>query len=358
MPSVPDSTSRAVAAIAIIGGSLAAAAWAGRRSRRGDDGFQGRVVVITGGSRGLGLAMARLFAQEGARLALIARSASALDAAADDLRGEWNATVVTAVCDVRDDAAVRSKIAAIARELGGIDVLVNNAGVIQVMPFEHAHDEDFADSIDTHFWAPLHMVRACLPYLSENGGGRIVNIASIGGRIAIPHLLPYSVGKFALVGFSEGLHAELARHGISVTTVTPHLMQTGSHRNAVVRGRHASEATWFALGTATRATALDADRAARMIVDAARARRAHVTPGLPARAAEIAQGLAPAVVAAVTATVARFLLPGPTENGEGDRARLSRDIDVGALARLFATAAARRFNQPIAPDEARRQPAL
>ena len=356
MPPVPDSTSREFAAFAIMGGALGAAAWAGRRMSRGSDGFEGRVVLITGGSRGLGLALARRFAEEGARLALIARSATALDAAAENLRREWNATVVTAVCDVRDDAAVRSKVAAIARELGGIDVLVNNAGIIQVMPFEHAHDEDFADSIDTHFWAPLHMVRACLPYLSASGG-RIVNIASIGGRVAIPHLLPYSVGKFALVGFSEGLHAELARHGISVTTVTPHLMQTGSHRNAVVRGRHASEATWFALGTATRATALDADRAARMIVEAARARRSHVTPGLPARAAEMAQALAPAAVAAVTAAVARFLLPGPTANGEGDRARVSRDIDVGAIARLFATAAARRFNQPVAPDEARRQPA-
>jgi short-subunit dehydrogenase len=357
MPAFPDSTSRAVTALAVAGGALAAAAWAGRRAGRGDDGFQGRVVVISGGSRGLGLAMARQFAQEGARLALIARSATALDTAADELRRDWHATVVTAVCDVRDEAAVRSKIAAIARELGGIDVLVNNAGIIQVMPFEHAHDEDFADSIDTHFWAPLHLVRACLPYLSANGGGRIVNIASIGGRVAIPHLLPYSVGKFALVGFSEGLGAELSRHGISVTTVTPHLMQTGSHRNAVVRGRHANEATWFALGTATRATAIDADRAARMILNAARARRSHVTPGLPARATEIAQALAPALVAAVTGAVARFLLPGPTENGDGDRARVSRDIDVGAVARLFATAAARRFNQPIAPDEARRQPA-
>src|SRR5690606_6326655 len=135
---------------------------------------------------------------------------------------------------------VRAKVAAIARELGRIDALVNNAGVIQMMPFDHAHDEDFADSLDTHFWGPLRMTRACLPYLAEHGGGRIVNITSIGGRVAVPHLLPYVAGKFAAVGLSEGLHAELAGRGISVTTVTPHLMRTGSHRNVVLRGRHAS----------------------------------------------------------------------------------------------------------------------
>jgi NAD(P)-dependent dehydrogenase (short-subunit alcohol dehydrogenase family) len=358
MPSDHAIPSRALAAVAIVGGAIVAAMLASRRASAADETFAGRVVLITGGSRGLGLALARRFASEGARLALIARSASALDAAADLLRREWNAEVITAVCDVRDEAAVRAKVAAIAHELGGIDVLVNNAGVIQVMPFEHAHDEDFADSLDTHFWGPLRMVRACLPYLARSGG-RIVNITSIGGRVAVPHLLPYVAGKFALVGLSEGLQAELVRQGISVTTVTPHLMRTGSHRNVVVRGRHASEATWFALGSASRLTALDADQAAELIVGAARDRQSHVTVGMPARVAELAQAVAPAAVAAIRAAVARFLLPGPARDGEGDRARMSRDIDVGAIAGLFATEAARRLNQPVAADEQRRrQPAL
>src|SRR5690606_6738511 len=107
-----------------------------------------------------------------------------------------------------------------------------------------------------------------------------------------------------------------------------HLMRTGSHRNVVLRGRHASEATWFALATASRFTAIDAERAADAIVEAARGRQSHLTIGAPARAAQIAQALAPALVAAVSAAVARFLLPGPVRDDAGDQARLSRDVDV------------------------------
>ena len=347
MPPVSSPPSNAIAAFLTTTAAAAFLTWMSRRPHA--DGFAGCVVVITGGSRGLGYALAREFAGRGARLALVARSADALDRAADRLRQDTKAEVATAVCDIRDRSAVDATIAGFAGRLGRIDVLVNNAGVIQVMPFEHAQDEDFVDSLATHFWGPLYLVRACLPYLARSRG-RIVNITSIGGRVAVPHLLPYTVGKFAEVGLSEGLHAELGRYGISVTTVTPHLMQTGSHRNAIVRGQHEREATWFALGTASRATALDAERTARAIAEAARTRQSHLTVGLPAQAAQIAQALAPSFVAAVTAAVTALLLPGPAAS-DGDDARVSREIDVGPVARFFATAAARRLNQPIAADE-------
>jgi short-subunit dehydrogenase len=312
--------------------------------------FRERTVVITGGSRGLGLALARCFASEGARLALLARSAEQLESAAAQLRRTAAVEVLPLVCDVRDAGAIDRAVAAIVERFGAIEVLVNNAGIIQAMPFENAQLEDFRDSLDTHFWAPLRMTRACLPHFPPQGG-RIVNIASIGGRIAIPHLLPYVAGKFALVGLSEGLHAELRHRGIHVTTVTPHLMQTGSHRNVRVRGRHEQEARWFALGTATRLTALNADRAARQIVEATRHRRAHVTPGWQARAAEITQALAPELTAALLSTAATAMLPAPATDPGGAEARESRDLNLGTTAHLFATDAARKFNQRIAPDE-------
>jgi NAD(P)-dependent dehydrogenase (short-subunit alcohol dehydrogenase family) len=312
--------------------------------------FRGRTVVITGGSRGLGLAMALEFAREGAHLALLARSADQLDDAATRVEAESGHRPLTVQCDIRDEGDVRAAVAAVVARTGRIDVLVNNAGIISVMPFAHAQTEDFRDSLDTHFWGPYYLTRACLPYLSRHQG-RIVNISSVGGRIAVPHLLPYTVGKFALVGLSEGLHAELAGSGVSVTTVAPHLMQTGSHRNVLVRGRHKREATWFALGSSSRLMALNAHRAARAIVRAARARRATLTLGWQAKAAVLANALTPGLTAAATAAAAR-LLPSSTTPSAGDIGRWSTDIDVGKVARVFPSKAARDLNQHLARDEA------
>jgi hypothetical protein len=170
----------------------------------------------------------------------------------------------------------------------------------------------------------------------------------------VPHLLPYTVGKFALVGLSDGLHAELAASGVSVTTVAPHLMQTGSHRNVLVRGRHKEEATWFALGTSTRLTALNPHRAARAIVRAARARRASLILGWPAKAAVVANAVAPEATARAV-TIAARLLPASTRPAAGDIGRWSSDVDLGRVARLFPSGAARDLNQRLAADEARHQ---
>lgn len=312
--------------------------------------FRERTVVITGGSRGLGLALARRFAAERANLVLLARSADQLQSAAESLRAAFGVRVMPIVCDLRDEQAVGSAVAEVIATMGRIDVLVNNAGIIQVMPFEHAQDEDYRDSLATHFWGPYYMIRACLPYLSSSGG-RVVNIASIGGRVAVPHLSPYGVGKFALVGFSEGLHAELASHGVSVTTVTPHLMMTGSHRNVLVRGKHALEATWFALGTSTRLTALDPEDVAKSIVEATRQRRASLTPGWQARLATVVNALFPGATGAVAASVGA-VLPSSTSDPRGDDAVPSRDVNLHGVSWLFPTDAARNLNQDLAPDEA------
>ena len=308
--------------------------------------------MITGGSRGLGLAMARRFADEGARLVLLARSADQLRTAASELESR-GALVLTIACDVRERAQVAAAIDTAVRTFGRIDVLVNNAGVIQVTPFVHATLPDFENSLATHLWAPLYATNAALPHLVHSRG-RIVNIASVGGRVAIPHMAPYCVGKFALVGLSEALRAELSPYGVSVTTVSPFLMRTGSHRNAAVRGQHRKEAALFALGTASGLTAMSADRAAQQIVHAARARRSHASPGWPSRLAAFGQGLAPELVAGLASLVTRLALPAPSRHAEGNDAVESRQIDLGRLARAFATNAALKYNQRLAKDEVRR----
>jgi NAD(P)-dependent dehydrogenase (short-subunit alcohol dehydrogenase family) len=153
--------------------------------------------------------------------------------------------------------------------LGPIDVLVNNAGIIKVGPFAEMDTEDFERAMNVMFWGPLYAVQAVLPSMRERRHGRIVNITSIGGKVTIPHLLPYCCAKFAAVALSEGLRTELGPEGISVTTIVPGLLRTGSHLNVELTGEHAAEYAWFAAGATTPLVSISASRAARSIVRAA-----------------------------------------------------------------------------------------
>ena len=161
--------------------------------------FEGRVVVLTGGSRGLGLVMARQLVDEGARVVLLARDLGELDRAREELEAHGRGEVLTIRCDVRRRADVRAAIDLVLDKYRSVDVLINNAGVIQVGPLEHMDHEDFENAMATHFWGPLHLVLEIAPIMRHRRFGRIVNIASIGGKVAVPHLAPYSASKFALV---------------------------------------------------------------------------------------------------------------------------------------------------------------
>jgi NAD(P)-dependent dehydrogenase (short-subunit alcohol dehydrogenase family) len=294
-------------------GAYAVATCAVRWSRRMD--FGGKVVLITGGSRGLGLVLARQFAAEGARVAICARDSVELENAVHDLT-DRGADVVAVSCDVTSQEDVGRMVAEVVSRFGGIDVLVNNAGVISMGPVETMTVADFEETMRTHFWGPLYVTLAVLPHLRERGGGRIVNVSSIGGKVAVPHLLPYSASKFALAGFSEGLRAELLKDNIYVTTVCPGLMRTGSPRNAAFKGRHREEHTWFHLLDALPGTSMGAVRAARQIVRACRYGRAEVVLSLPAKAAAKLFALFPAAFAELNAVVNERLLPPPGGIGE------------------------------------------
>src|SRR5262249_21748751 len=150
-------------------------------------------------------------------------------------------------CDVTDRKQADALVATVLARWRPIDVLVNNAGTICVGPQETMTEEDYREAMQTNFWGPLHMIEAVLPGMRQRRSGRIVNIASIGGKVSVPHLLPYSASKFALVGLSEGLRAELAKDGILVTTVCPGLMRTGSPRNATFKGQNTAEYAWFSI---------------------------------------------------------------------------------------------------------------
>jgi NAD(P)-dependent dehydrogenase (short-subunit alcohol dehydrogenase family) len=269
-----------------------------------------RVVLITGGSRGLGLLMAREVGHMGAQVVIAARDeAELLRAQRDLLAHDIHASIV--VADVATEAQAQRLIAQAIDRHGRIDVLINNAGVIMVGPVDHMTVADFEEAMATHFWGPLHTMLAALPHMREAGGGRIVNISSIGGKIGVPHLAPYCASKFALTGVSTSLRTELARYGILVTTVCPGLMRTGSPFNAWFKGRHRAEFAWFAVADSLPLLSIDGRRAASQIVNAMRHGDAELVVSLPAKLAVAVEALAPNTLARAMTLVNR-VLPGPT----------------------------------------------
>jgi NAD(P)-dependent dehydrogenase (short-subunit alcohol dehydrogenase family) len=309
----------------LVAGAMALIAANRIARRRHAIDFAGRMVVITGGSRGLGLVMARQFAAEGAQLCLIARDEGELDRAKRMLEESYGASVLTCRCDVRRRADVHACATRIFDASPGVDVLVNNSGVIQVGPLEHMERQDFETAMATHFWGPLHMMMEIVPAMRRRGFGRIVNIASIGGRIAVPHLASYCASKFAVVGLSEAARAELGPHGIKVTTVCPGLMRTGSTMNAFMKGQHEAEYAWFAIAGSLPGLSMSAERAAAQIIDACRHGDPELTFPIVARIAVVTEAIAPGAVAQLMELVTR-VLPGAT-GPEGDEARRGRESE-------------------------------
>jgi NAD(P)-dependent dehydrogenase (short-subunit alcohol dehydrogenase family) len=294
--------------------------------RRSSYDFASKSVVVTGGSRGLGLIMARELADEGARVTLVARDEGELASAAEDLRMRQPfSEVLTVAADVRRRYDAERAIAQAFERFGRVDVLINNAGIIQVGPADHMKLSDYEDAMNTHFWGPLYMTLAALPHMRREGEGRIVNISSIGGRIGLPHLVPYAASKFALTGLSDSLRYELAQDNILLTTVCPGLMRTGSPLNATFKGNHPQEYAWFAISDSLPIATIDADRAARQIIAACRRGDAELVITVQAKLAILARTVAPELFASAMSFI-NSLLPAPAGR-EGDQAKLGRESE-------------------------------
>ncbi len=309
----------------------------------------GRTVLITGGSRGLGLALAREAAAQGARVAICGRDPDALDRAQSGLE-RFGADVLAVECDVTDRAAVGAMIAAVTRRLGPVDMLINNAGVIEVGPAETMAVEDFEEAMATNFWGMLYPALEVIPGMVSRRSGRIVNITSIGGKLSVPHLLPYSASKFAAVGFSQGLRAELSGSGVEVVTVVPGLMRTGSPRNATFRGRHRAEYAWFSIADSLPGLSVSAEAAARRIIAGARRGDAEVLFPITTRLATVFSAVAPDLTASLLAAADRLLPGAPAgETGRQQGRESSSWASPSWLTRLNERAA--RKNNQFAPAE-------
>ena len=285
------------------------------------------VALVAGGSRGLGLLIARELGRRGFQPVLWARDAAELDRAVRALKDD-DIDAAAMVCDVSDHVLVEQQVGRIEDELGPIEVAVHVAGVIQVGPLASLTREHFEQAIDIMQWGPINLALAVVPRMRARGRGRFGTIASIGGLVSVPHLLPYSTAKFGAVGFTNGLRAELAGTGVTATTVAPGLMRTGSHLRAEFTGDAAAEYAWFAPGASMPLVSMDAERAAGKIVNGVLRGRSIVILTPLAKVGARIQGVAPATTAAVMGLAARLLPSGPGEptatiEGHDARGRLN-----------------------------------
>ena len=342
-----------IAAAAAMGGAVAATGvvLAGRavyRRWRAVD-LRGQVVLITGSSRGLGLAMAEEFASQGAHLVICARDENELRLAEERLRA-LGVEVLALRCDVADRAQVQELVRKATERFGRVDVLVNNAGIITVGPLKSQTLEDFERAMDTIFWGAVYPTLEVLPQMLERRNGRIANITSIGGRVSVPHLLPYNCAKFATVGFSEGLRAELAKENIKVTTVIPGLMRTGSYINAEMKGKQSAEYAWFSLSSSLPGLTAGAQHAARRIVSAVKRGAAEVVITPQAQLLSLIHGIAPGITADALGLINRFL---PDETG-GSREPVRGKHIESAVSQSFLTALGKKAAREYQHQEPRR----
>lgn len=308
--------------------------------------LKGAVALVTGGSRGLGLVLARQLGHRGVRVVLSARDEEELERARAGLEAEGiDATALPG--DVCDEEGMRTLVADVEENLGPVDLLVNNAGIIQVGPAETMSLEDYRRAMDVMFFGALHAAEAVLPGMRARRRGTIVNVSSIGGAVGIPHLAPYVAAKFALRGWSEALGAEAAKHGVTVVTVVPGLMRTGSFGHALVKGKRYAEASLFSLLASLPLITVSAERAAARIVRAVERGDRFVLIGFPARLARLVHALFPGAIIRVLGLVNRLLPGPPPEEPEG--MALPAELYRRGLARSILIAlgerAARRYNE-------------
>jgi NAD(P)-dependent dehydrogenase (short-subunit alcohol dehydrogenase family) len=304
--------SRPAAAALAVTGLLAALPLASRLRRRQP--VRGEVAIVCGASRGLGRAIARELVRRGADVAICARTARDLESVRRELEllgAESGGRVLAEVCDLRLKEDVDAFVAKVDRELGAPSILVANAATITVGPIESLTASDFDDALASTFKTALHPALAVLPRMQARRRGTLCFITSIGGKIGVPHLAPYSSAKFAAVGFAEALRAEVAKDGLRVLTVIPGLMRTGSHLHGLFKGNAELEYSWFGASATAPLVAIDADRAARRVVSAIALGREEIVYTVPARLGRRMHGWAPSIVRSALGLAGRLLPPPP-----------------------------------------------
>ena len=193
-------------------------------------------VLITGASQGIGRAIAQSFAENHYNVVLAARQSDRLDAAAQELEAAGHSALAI-LTDVKDPVQVEHLVQKAIAHYGAIDVLVNNAGIYISGAVEEFSLADWHQAIDTNLWGYIHTTHAILPHFLERQAGTLVNIGSVGGKISLPYLVPYTTTKFAVTGLTQALRSELSPKGIQVVGIYPNLIKSNFLERAIFRGK-------------------------------------------------------------------------------------------------------------------------
>lgn len=315
--------------------------------------WEGKSALITGGSRGLGLAIARAMINKGVKVTLVARKPEELENAREMLLGEFpEAQICTVICDVTKKEDLQKAIDDALEAFGMVDVVVNNAGAITVGPFESMTVSDFEAQMKLHLYAVVQSTQLVLPHFRERGGGRIINICSLGGRVAVPHMSAYDASKFALAGFSQGVASELARQNIIVTTVYPTLMKTGSAIQAVFKGDHEKEFAWFESVDNLPGISMSAATVAKKILNASANGDSELIPSIFGRARILGSALLPELMNATMVFLANRLPKGQSgvrQTGHQSRSLFDRLLLTRPL-KSVARKAEKENNQMASTD--------
>ncbi len=266
--------------------------------------FAGKVAIVTGGTRGLGLVLARELLARGASVALCARDGNEVAAAHEELA--YRGPLYVAQCDVTDAGQVKRFVADVHAHYERIDVLINDAGTIVGAPCLEMTPADLRRVMEVNFFGAVNAMQAIVPYMRAQRCGNIVNVTSAGA----PHLFAYCSATFALNGFSEAVRAEIQRERIRLTVVNPGLIRTGSALNATFKGRTGAERAWFSVSDALPFVSMRAERAARLILRACKRGEPSVMLSLPGKLAALLHAVSPSLFIRLT-TLANAFLPLP-----------------------------------------------
>jgi 3-hydroxybutyrate dehydrogenase len=214
--------------------------------------LQDRIALITGGGRGIGRAIALAFAQEGAQVAVAARSSEQVSKVACEIAEQFPTMATPINCDVSDPKSVEKMFVLVNQVFGrGPDIMVNNAGIAESAPLTKTDDELWHRILDVNLNGTFYCTRAALPQMIEQGWGRIINVASIAGKTGAPYIAAYSASKHGVLGLTRSAAMEVAAKGITVNAICPGYVDT--------------EMTTGAIENITQKTRLTADEAMESI---------------------------------------------------------------------------------------------